>query len=320
MTPDLLTLLTFAAVALAIVGLYSLLTDLFLRDRDRVRRRFDQEFRQLQRDKVQKSPLFKNLGQPAGPTPADEAAPGLRRRFARLVEQSGLDLTPRRLATLMSAAGLLLGAVAWLASGNPVFGGGAGLLGVVAPLFYVQFRRQRRLGKMLAQLPDAFDLMARVIRAGQTISQALQAVAEEFEPPLAGEFTYCFEQQNLGLPPDVALQDLAHRTGLVEIKILVLALLVQRQTGGNLAELLEKLAALVRERFRIAGKIRVLTAEGRFQAILLLAMPPVVFGLLLIFNRDYAQTLFVYPNLLIGMAVFMGIGAFWIRKIVHFDF
>ena len=130
--------------------------------------------------------------------------------------------------------------------------------------------------------------MGRVIRAGQTMSQALQAVADEFPPPIAGEFAYCYEQQNLGLPPEAALRDLARRTGLLEIKIFVLALLVQQQTGGNLAELLDKLSDVIRERYQIRGKIKALTAEGRMQAIVLLALPPALFLIMLVMNRDYA--------------------------------
>jgi tight adherence protein B len=173
---------------------------------------------------------------------------------------------------------------------------------------------------MMAQLPDAFDLMARVIRAGQTMSQALQAVADEFDPPIAAEFAYCYEQQNLGLSPEVALRDLARRTGLLEIRIFVLALLVQQQTGGNLAELLDRLAAVIRERARIRGKIRALTAEGRFQALVLLAMPPGLFLIILLLNRSYGQVLLEHANLLIGMLIAEGLGALWIRRIVNFDF
>src|SRR5215831_2903505 len=109
------------------------------------------------------------------------------------------------------------------------------------------------------------------------MSQALQAVADEFDTPISTEFAYCYEQQNLGLSPEVAMRDLARRTGLLEIKIFVLALLVQQQTGGNLAELLEKLADIVRERFRMRAKIKALTAEGRLQAIILLALVPLLF-------------------------------------------
>src|SRR5439155_17515599 len=148
-----------------------------------------------------------------------------------------------------------------------------------------------------------FDLMGRIIRAGQTMAQGLQAVADEFDQPIAGEFAYCYEQQNLGLSPEVSLRDLARRTGLLEIKIFVLALLVQQQTGGNLAVLLEKLAGVVRERFRIRGKIKTLTAEGRLQAAVLLVLPPALFLIILLLNWSYGEVLLTHPYLLVGMVV-----------------
>jgi len=189
-----------------------------------------------------------------------------------------------------------------------------------APFLYVHLKRKRRLDKMLSQMPEALELMSRAIRAGQTMSQALQAIAQEFEPPIGPEFALCYEQQNLGLPPELAFQDLARRTGLLEIKIFIMAMLVQRQTGGNLSELLEKLAGVVRDRFRLTGKIRSLTAEGRAQAAVLQVMPPVVFGLMMLLNRKYAEILFQHPNYLIGLGVSMALGALWIRKIVNFNY
>jgi tight adherence protein B len=172
----------------------------------------------------------------------------------------------------------------------------------------------------MAQLPHAFDLMARVIRTGQTISQSLQAVADEFDPPVAAEFASCFEQQNLGLPLEAALRELGRRTGLLEVRIFVLAVLVQQQTGGNLAEMLDRLASIIRERFRVRGKIRALTAEGRIQALVLLALPPALLLIILVLNRSYGQVLLDHPYLLAGMVVSQALGALWIRKIVHFDF
>jgi tight adherence protein B len=237
-----------------------------------------------------------------------------------MVEQSGLNLTLRRLFLYMAAAGLGVGAVAGLVRQSPLWAAGGAVLGALGPVVYVAVRRKVRLHKLLSQLPDTFDLMARVIRAGQTMSQALLAVADEFDAPIAAEFSYCYEQQNLGLPPEVALRDLARRTGVLEVKIFVLALLVQQQTGGNLAEMLEKLATVVRERFRMWAKIRALTAEGRFQAAVLLALPPAMFFIILFLNRNYAQILIDNPVLLIVMGISEVIGALWIRKIVNFDF
>jgi tight adherence protein B len=313
-------LVTFMAGVLVIVAIYSLVSDLYLRDRSRASKRVDEEFRQRQRQRVQQSSLFKNLGQLAAEAEAEEAALGsLNHRFQMMVEQSGLNIRPQQLLTLALVIGLGLGTCAYMARGlvtGVVLGGMAGL----APIAWVRIKQKARMGKFLGQLPDAFDLMARIIRAGQTMSQALQGVADEFEPPIAAEFAYCYEQQNLGLAPETALRDLARRTGLVEIKIFVLALIVQQQTGGNLAELLEKLATVVRERSRMNMKIKALTAEGRFQAGILLLMPPGLFGMILLMNRDYGQILLERPILLVTVAVLELLGALWIRKIVTLDY
>jgi tight adherence protein B len=220
----------------------------------------------------------------------------------------------------MSSAGLSVAVLVGLIRQSVVAAAIGALVGAGVPLLYVVRKRKARLNKLMTQLPEAFDLMARVIRAGQTTSQAMQTVANEFDSPIADEFAYCYEQQNLGLSPELALRDLVRRTGLLEVKIFVLALLVQQQTGGNLAELLDKLAWLVRERFRIQGKIRSLTAEGRLQAVILLVLPLALLLFLMVVNRAYAQVLFDYPGLLIGMFISEALGALWIRKIVHFDY
>ena len=122
-------------------------------------------------------------------------------------------------------------------------------------------------------------------------------------PPIAAEFSLCYEQQNLGMSAEDSMRDLAKRNGLLEIKIFVLAMLVQQQTGGNLAELLDNLATVVRERFRLRGKIKTLTAEGRFQAIVLLALPLFMLTLIMVLNRAYGQVLLDNPNLLVAMLV-----------------
>src|SRR5579883_26376 len=319
MSPALVTLMTFLAVALLVIGVYSILSDLFLRDRSHVSKRVDEEFRKLQRERAKKSALFKDQ-QALAAAYEEESGFNLRQWFESVVEQSGLQLSPRRLLFLMISTGAGLGILAGLLRQSLLIGGIGSLTGASAPLLYVAFKRRIRLTKLMAQLPDAFDLMARVIRAGHTISQAIQAVADEFDPPIAAEFSYCYEQQNLGLPPEVSLRDLARRTGLLEVKIFVLALLVQQQTGGNLAEILDNLAEVIRERFRIRSKIRALTAEGRFQAIILLALPPCMLLLILFINHDYGQVLLKHPGLLVGMFVSEVFGALWIRKIVNFDF
>jgi tight adherence protein B len=316
----LLLILTFVAAGLAVLGAVSILSDLFLRDRSRLAKRLDDEFHRSRREQLRSSPLFKDIGRLAAEAAEDESGKTLRQRLDAVVEQSGLNLTPQKLLTYMALAGVGTGLLAGLVRPNVIAIAAGGLIGLVIPFAYVCAKRKARLDKMLKQLPDAFDLMARVIRAGQTMSQALQAVADEFDDPIAGEFSYCYEQQNLGLSPEISLRDLARRTGLIEIKIFVLALLVQQQSGGNLAEILDKLAAVVRERFRMRAKIQALTAEGRMQAIVLLALPFIVMGLFMLMNERYADTVIRYPGLLVVMLCIESVGALIIRKIVNFDY
>jgi tight adherence protein B len=314
-------LMSFIAGVLAVVGAYSVLSDLFMRDRSRVSKRIDDQFRRQQRERARKALLFKNLAKQASEAnPEGQGQFDLVQRVKAMLEQSGLELTPRRLLLLTVAAGLAGAALPMLFFHNGLMAAIGALVAVGLPALYVQQKRKARLSKMLAQLPDALDLMARVIRSGQTMSQALQAVADEFDVPIAGEFAYCFEQQNLGLAPELALRDLARRAGLLEIKIFVLAMLVQQQTGGNLAELLDKLATMVRERFKLRGKISAATAEGRLQALILLALPPVLGLLVLALNRDYGAVLLEHYYLLVYMLISELIGAVWIRRIVNFDF
>jgi tight adherence protein B len=320
MSPTVLTLLTFLAAGFAVVGVYSILSDLFLRDRSRVSQRVDDEFRKTQRERVRKSPLFKNLGQLAAEAIGDGEQPSLRKRLEAMIEQSGMDITVTRLVVFSVVLGAIIGTTTWFVTKNALFGLGGAVPPALLPFLWVDFRRKARQHKLRTQLPDAFDLMSRVVRAGQTMSQALLAVSDEFSPPVAAEFAYCYEQQNLGLSPELTMRDLARRNGLIEIKIFVMAMLVQQQTGGNLAELLDKLSAVVRDRFRIQGVIKTLTAEGRMQAVVLLLLPLGLFLMMLFSNPGYAQVLLDNPKLIGATLLCEGVGAVWIRKIVNFDF
>jgi tight adherence protein B len=321
MNAALVPLLTFGAVAAAIAGAYSIYADLYLRDRTRVIERIDSEFRKRQRERARQALLFKNLNQLASEAGSDEEqAPDLRQRLAAMVEQSGMDLTVEKLFAIAGTTGLSMGLLAGILRQSILLGVLVAVAGGAVPFLVVEFKRRARLEKLLSQLSDAFDLMSRVIRAGQTMAQALQSVADEFPQPIAGEFSFCYEQQNLGLPPEVALRDLARRTGLLDIKIFVTALLVQQQTGGNLAEMLDRLSGIIRQRYRIRGQIRTLTAEGRMQAVILLALPIAMFFMLLAVNPNYEGELLAHPSLIWSTLAFEGIGALWIRKIINFDF
>ena len=330
-------MLIFVTVTLGITAGYYALSGALFGDASRVRQRVETEFRKDgDNPNRPKSALFRNLEQvdvarpgsvsffelemPDPGTPPPPAAPTtLRERWRVLLEQANLSITLRQLLALSALLGLGLGGSGALLRGS-IMGVIGGVAGAAAPLFYVEMKRRSRREKLLNQLPAAFDLMARVIRSGQSVPQALQAVADGLEDPIAGEFANCQKRQSLGLRPEVALREMAQRTGILEMRIFVMALLIQRQTGGNLSEVLERLGALIRDRLRLRRRVRTLTAEGRLQGITLLVLPFVVFAALLVVNRKYAEELLEHVPLLIGTAVSMGLGAVWIRKIVNFDY
>jgi len=313
--------LAFGAGFLLIFGVNLLTADFFQAHRQRVRHRIEEEMRLRQKEKARGSMEYKKLYELAAEGLVElRANPTLKDRFVKLVDESGMLLQPMHLAFLAAGFAAAVGLAVWWFTRSWVVVAIAAPVGATLPMLYVSIVRGRRMEKLLSQLPDAFDLMSRTMKAGQTISQALQAVADEFAAPIADEFGYCYDQQNLGLSPEASLRDLARRTGLLEIKIFVLAVMVHRQTGGNLSTLLEKLATVIRERYRIRGAIKALTAEGRLQMIILLALPPVMLLAMLVLNRSYAMVLFEYPALLIGMFTSMAIGAMWMQKIISFDF
>jgi tight adherence protein B len=192
--------------------------------------------------------------------------------------------------------------------------------GTLTPTLYTLSRRKSRIETLRRQLPDAFDIMSRSIRAGQTVTRSFQVVADDFDPPLGDEFAWCYEQQKLGLPLDVALKDLARRTGVAELQMLIVALLVQRQSGGSPVELLENLALVVRKRNKLREKVKALTAEGRMQAMVLLCIPPLVLAGVSITNPDYIAPLWTQRWLLGAMAMSEVIGALWIRRIISFRY
>jgi tight adherence protein B len=319
MSPAALSGLAALTVITGILAVSQILSDLFLRDRSRVNDRVDAEFLKKKSEAAKKTPLFKNLGQIAAEV-GEDVHPSIRQRFESMIEQSGMETTPQKVLGIAAISCVACGLVVFLIRQNAFDASLAAGLGFLAPIWQVKRRRDKRIEKLRSQLSDAFDLMARVVRAGQTLSQALLAVADEFPQPISAEFAYCYEQQNLGLSPEVTFRDLTRRTGIIELKIFVLAVLVQQQTGGNLAELLTKLATVVRERYLIQGTIQTLTAEGRMQGWVLAALPPLMLLLLFVLNPGYASIHFQHPNLILGTFGVEMIGVLWIRKIVNFDF
>lgn len=213
--------------------------------------------------------------------------------FDRFLEQSGLPLSPSGFLVLAVAAALVGGLVAAvvfrsLAVVGLVVGGG---LGVLALTSFVEGRREARRNALTRQLPDAMDFIARSLRAGNPLVGALKTAAAELPEPLGSELTATFEELNYGLDVDEAFRDLAARIDTEEIRFFVAAVLIQRSTGGNLAEILNNLSKLIRERLRVRGEIDIQAAEMRTSAKVLIALPFVVALGLRILNPDYLKVL-----------------------------
>lgn len=188
------------------------------------------------------------------------------------------------------------------------------------PVVWLLFRRKRRLKKFAAQLPEALELIARALRAGHSLAAGFSLVAQESSDPIAGEFSRTFEEQNLGKPLEEALTDLTKRVPNLDLKFFATAIILQRQTGGDLAEILDKIGYLIRERFKIWGQVQALTGEGRLSGIVLLALPPALFAVVYKMNPDYLMLLFTDPmgkKMLVGGIVTQLLGALMIRKIVN---
>jgi tight adherence protein B len=314
---------SFLAAFLGIFAVNLILLDLFQRERAETLKRLNEEFLEQQRQRareqnaVSKDPLSEIMAE------ADRDAQRRKGPLEQLEEitvQSGLRITTSKLLTICGSIGALLSFFVFGLSRNLLLAGAVGGFFAAVPLLYVSYVRRKRLETLRSQLPDAFELMSRILRSGQSVTQAMQAVSDEFRPPINIEFGYSYEQQNLGLAPEVALRDLAKRTGLMEMKIFVLAVLVHRQAGGNLTELLDNIANIVRQRFKMRREIKSLTGEGRMQAIVLLSLPIVVWLGLFFITRDYALALVEHTSLLVATLMSMLVGTLWIRRIVNFDF
>ncbi len=198
----------------------------------------------------------------------------------------------------------------------------AAAIGGYLPIWFLKRRRQRRVDAFESSLPEAIDLLGRAIRAGHPLSAGFRMVAEELSDPISTEFQRTFEEQRFGLPFDDAMIAMADRIALVDMRILVTAILIQREVGGNLAEVLDNLASVIRARFTIRRQLRVYTAQGRYSGYTLAVLPIIVGTLIYLLNPPYMQLLFTHPigKLLVFLAIVMQIiGFLWIRKIIDIE-
>ena len=189
-----------------------------------------------------------------------------------------------------------------------------------APLMFLKRKKGKRMDQFQQQLPDALDLMSRALKAGHTFSGGMRMVADEFENPLGEEFRITLEEINFGMDVDRALLNLQERVDVTDLKFFIVSVNIQRETGGNLSEIISNIASLVRERFVLYGKVRILSAEGRISALLLSALPFGISGVLYVINPDYISLLWTHElgrTMAWSAVISMGIGIAIMRRMVN---
>ena len=239
-----------------------------------------------------------------------------------LLQQAGLTWTLQTFLMLSIGMSVALGSTTLILTRAPAVALMATAVGAMLPNMYVRRKRTKRLNSFEEFLPESIDLVGRALRAGHPLSAGFKMAADDGPEPVAGEFRRVFEEQRFGLPLQDSLLALADRINLVDVRILVTAILIQREVGGNLAEILDNLSAVVRERFTIRRQVRVFTAQGRMTGYLLSALPIIIFLLLYMLNPQYMMILFTDPigKILVTAAVVMQLlGFVWIRKIIKIE-
>jgi tight adherence protein B len=244
------------------------------------------------------------------------------KRFFNLrsfLQQADTQLTPAKFIGL--SIGIGIGATIILPIVRvPMYAAPLGVLMGLVPFMALHFKRKRRLAAFGKQLPEALELIGRALRAGHSLASGFKLVTDEMNAPIATEFERCYEAQNLGVTLEDAIEEMTNRVPNLDLRFFATAVILQRQTGGDLAEILDKIGHLVRERFVIWGQIQSLTGEGRLSGIVLLALPPGLFIVMYYLNPGYSMTLFTDPmghQMLVGAVIMQIVGALVIRKIVN---
>jgi tight adherence protein B len=260
-----------------------------------------------------------------GPLPAVDrlvAGTGLGSGLSKLIEQSGVRVSPGAVAAISigtAAAAAFLSMILVRHAVAPIVGG---LVGLMVPTLFLKQRRASRLKKFEEQFPEALDLLSRAVRAGHAFQTAMSMVASELKEPVGPEFKKTFDQQNYGLPLRDALNEMAERVNILDVRFFVTAVLIQRESGGNLAEILDNLAHVVRERFKILRQVRVHTAHGRFTGWVLMALPAALAVALSFINPDHMTLLFkesLGQMLLLVAIVMQIVGFIWIRQVIKIE-
>jgi len=243
-----------------------------------------------------------------------------------MLEQANLKMRAGNVLILCLISALVFGVLGMLMAGSLpqnqalLFAFTGIVLGGILPYSYTSYRRTKRFRKFEELFPEAIDTLARAVRAGHAFTTALELIASEISEPIASEFRKLFEEQKFGLPVRDALMNLTERVPLVDVKFFVTAVMLQRETGGNLAEILDNLSYVIRERFKIMRQVRVYTAQGRLTMMLLMGLPPLIVVAMLLMNPMFVRPLFADPigHTLVVAGIFLQtVGYFVIRKIIQ---
>ena len=238
----------------------------------------------------------------------------------KMLSQAGLNLRAGNFLGISAVAGIVATVIAYVASNRVDVAWIALLVGFILPYSYASYKRNKRFEKFEELFPEAIDTLARAVRAGHAFTTALEMITSEVAEPIAGEFRQLYEEQKFGMPVRDALMNLTERVPLVDVKFFVTAVMLQRETGGNLAEILDNLSYVIRERFKIQRQVRVYTAQGRLTMALLMGMPPIIVCVMLLLNPSFIRPLFADPighTLLVAGITLQTIGYFVIRKIIR---
>jgi tight adherence protein B len=240
----------------------------------------------------------------------------------KYISQAGLTVKPATVILMMGVFAFTAYLFVGYLYHQTAFSIAAAAIAAFVPIAVISWKRSSRLAKFEEHLPEALDLLGRAVRAGHSFTTGLELIAQECSEPIAGEFRSTFEEQNLGLPLRDSLLNLTERVPIVDVQLLVTALLIQRDSGGNLAEILDELSRVIRERFRIYREVRVKTAQGRLTAGILILMPLIMLAALGALNPGYIRVLFVDPTgqmMLIVAGCMQIFGSILLWKIVNIE-
>ena len=316
----LLAILVFVVVALAVFAAMSLLDQRSAQAR-LIKERLANERQPPQRAPEEELALLRDEQLSQIPALDD-----LLRRSARVADlqkmlvQGGIAMRAGNFLGFSALAGLAATVVAYALSKRVEVAWVALLVGFLLPYSYASFRRNQRFEKFEELFPEAIDTLARAVRAGHAFTTALEMITNEVGEPVSGEFRQLYEEQKFGMPVRDALINLTERMPLVDVKFFVTAVMLQRETGGNLAEILDNLSYVIRERFKIQRQVRVYTAQGRLTMALLMGMPPIIVTVMIVLNPSFIRPLFSDPighTLLVVGIILQTVGYFVIRKIIR---